>query len=161
MICYSLSLFGGIAGQQPPYDKEGCCHHLSFSLVQIKVDELTAENKHLHEENGRLNTENRHLKEENGQLSTENKHLKDENGSLAVENKHLEDRIRGLHSKGKLPAEDTQRQDSYISQSISQLDHQSVYVQDHHGVGSNNEEAVYMLDHHRMDSDIEGAVDGV
>ena len=97
--------------------------------MQIKVNKLTAENKRLHEENGRLSTENRHLKEENGQLSTENKHLKEENGSLAVENRHLEEHIRGLQFKGKLPAEDTQRQDSYISQSISQLDHQSVYVQ--------------------------------
>ncbi|XP_022717217.1 uncharacterized protein LOC111275884 isoform X3 [Durio zibethinus] len=129
---------------------------------KIKVNELTAENKRLQEENRQLSTENRHLKEENGQLSTENKHLKDENGSLKVDNRHLEECIRGLKSKGKLPAEDTQRLDSYISQSISQLDHQSVYVQDHHGVDSNNEEAVYMQeqDQRRMDSDIEGAVDG-
>ena len=114
---------------------------------KIKINELTAENKLLHEENGRLSTENRHLKEENG--------------SLAVENRHLEERIRGLQFKGKLPVEDTQRQDNYISPSISQFDHQSVYVQDHHGVDSNNEEVVYILDHYGMDSNIEGAIDGV
>ncbi|XP_021288798.1 uncharacterized protein LOC110419980 isoform X2 [Herrania umbratica] len=111
---------------------------------KIKVNELTAENKCLLEENRRFSTENRHLKEENGRLS--------------VKNRHLEEHLRRLQSKGKLPTEDTQRQDSYISQPTSQLDHQIVHVQDHHGVGSNYKEAV-CTDRHRRDSDIEGAVD--
>ncbi|KAK6229334.1 hypothetical protein SCA6_018285 [Theobroma cacao] len=120
---------------------------IKYRLNQkTKVNELTAENKRLLEKNEQFSAENRHLKEENGRLS--------------VKSRHLEEHLRKLKSKGKLPTEDTQRQDSYISQPASQLDHQIVHVQDHHGVGFNYEEAVY-TDHHRMDSDIEGAVDGV
>ncbi|XVF04331.1 hypothetical protein REPUB_Repub05bG0073200 [Reevesia pubescens] len=108
-----------------------------------KEDEMTAKNQYLQEEIGRLSTENRQLKEETEQLS--------------LKNKHLEERIRGLQGKGQLPPQVLQRQDSYISQSTSQVDHPSFYIQDHYGMEPNNEEAVYR-NHHLMDS-YNGVVD--
>ncbi|XVF18699.1 hypothetical protein REPUB_Repub11eG0045300 [Reevesia pubescens] len=126
---------------------------------KTKVNEMTAKNEYLQEENGRLSAEIRHLKEEIAWLSTENKHFKDETGRLSLEYKHLEERIRGLQGKGQLPAEVPQRQDSFISQPTSQVDHQSAYVQEHYEKESNNEEAVYM-DPHWIEFNNEGVVDG-
>ncbi|XP_022717222.1 uncharacterized protein LOC111275885 [Durio zibethinus] len=128
-------------------------------FLQEEIGRLSTENRQLKEESVRLSIENRHFKDESVRLSIENRNLKEETGQLTLENKHLEERIRGLQGKGQLPAQVLQRQDSYVSQSISQVDQPRVHVQDHYGMEPNNEEAVYR-EHYWMDSNNEGAVDG-
>ncbi|XVF88037.1 hypothetical protein PTKIN_Ptkin19aG0017200 [Pterospermum kingtungense] len=77
-----------------------------------------------------MNAQNKSLQEEVGQLSTENRRLREETGQLTAEKRHSEQHIREMESKGKLPAEVIlQRESNDISQSISQIDPQSVYVQ--------------------------------
>ncbi|XVE50121.1 hypothetical protein DITRI_Ditri01bG0136400 [Diplodiscus trichospermus] len=111
---------------------------------RVKLNELPAENKRLQEENSRLSAEKRHLEEENRKLT--------------VENRHLEELVRGLQSRTMHPAENSQRQDSYIYRRNGRLDHQNAYVQEHHTVDSRNEEAIYMeQDPLLMCFDIEGA----
>ncbi|GMJ10137.1 hypothetical protein HRI_004682900 [Hibiscus trionum] len=126
--------------------------------LKEETGRLSSENRHLKEETGRLSSENRHLKEETGRLSSENRHLKEETGRLSFENRHLEDHIKGLRSKGQLPQEVLQTHDSYISQPTSQVE-QNVYVQDHYGTESNNDDRVYSSHQYMEYTHTEGAAD--
>ena len=77
-----------------------------------------------------MTAQNKSLQEEIGRLSTENRHLKEEAARSTAENRHLGEHIRLVESKGKLPAEVLlQREGNDVSQSTNQVDHQSVYVQ--------------------------------
>ncbi|OMO67602.1 hypothetical protein COLO4_30083 [Corchorus olitorius] len=84
-------------------------------------------------------------------LSSENRHQKLEIERLTLENEHLKEHIRGQQGKKQRTEEVLERQDSYITQSISQVDNQGAYVQDHlqdphQWMDSNNEGAIYGFD---------------
>ncbi|OMO59985.1 hypothetical protein CCACVL1_24487 [Corchorus capsularis] len=91
-------------------------------------------------------------KDEMELLSSENRHQKLENERLTLENERLKEHIRGQQGKKQRTEEVLERQDSCITQSISQVDNQGAYVQyhlqdPHQWVDdSNNEGAIYGFD---------------
>ncbi|XVF04329.1 hypothetical protein REPUB_Repub05bG0073000 [Reevesia pubescens] len=98
-------------------EKKRQCDVMYRLNKKMKVNEMTAQNKSLQEQIGRLSIENRQLKEETRRLTAENGHLEEHNTQLQSKGKHLAEVL-------------LQKEDSYISQSTSLGDHQSVYVQE-------------------------------